>query len=80
MVALGLVLAWFDQRRSPQRSSRALLRGVAAVFAAAAWFEAAVRVSALAWATTLPGAVGLLAVAAVLWQARRARRAAQGSA
>ncbi|MBX7081164.1 MAG: hypothetical protein K1X88_18330 [Nannocystaceae bacterium] len=80
VVVLGVVLAWFDQRRSAQRSSRALVWGVAAVFAAVAWLEAAVRVSTLAWATTAPGVIGLLAIAAVVWLARRGRGVAQGSA
>jgi hypothetical protein len=56
VVALCLVLAWFDHRRSANRGARGLVRGLAAVLAVLALVEAAVRSGWAASCLTLVGA------------------------
>ncbi|HWB75796.1 MAG TPA: hypothetical protein VG755_12600 [Nannocystaceae bacterium] len=56
MIALCLVLAWFDHRRAPTGSARGLARGVLAVLAVLALVEAAVRSGWAASCLTLVGA------------------------
>jgi len=58
VIALCLVLAWFDHRRSPDRPVP--LAGLAIAIAALVWVEAALRVSCGAWMTTPSGALSLL--------------------
>jgi hypothetical protein len=54
VIALCVVLAWFDHRRSRDRPLPVV--GLAIAVSAIAWSEAALRVSCGAWLTTFSGA------------------------
>lgn len=76
VVALCLVLAWFDHRRSPDRPVP--VAAFAVTIAALVWCEAALRVSCGAWLTTPSGALSLIGVVGFLVLDRRARAAVRG--
>lgn len=80
VIALCLVLAWFDHRRSPTRGARGLARGLAAVLGVLALVEAAVRSGWAASCLTLVGAattavvIGVAVCVPRLWHAPEAAR------
>ena len=55
VIAICIVLAWFDHRRSREQAS--VIGGVAMVIGTLVWCEAAARVSFFAWLATPLGAV-----------------------
>ncbi len=63
VIALCLVLAWFDHRRTRDRNP--VVAGVVLVVGALVWCEAAARVSCGAWLMTASGVIG--AIALVAW-------------
>jgi hypothetical protein len=69
VIALCLVLAWFDHRRSPDRPVP--VAGFVIAIAALVWCEAAVRVSCGAWLVTPSGALSLLGAVGYLVLDRR---------
>ena len=71
VIALCLVLAWFDHRRSPTGSARGLVRGVLAVLAVLALVEAAVRSGWAASCLTLVGAATTAIVIALAFYVPR---------
>ncbi len=78
VIALCVVLAWFDHRRSPDRPVP--VAGFVIAIAALVWCEAAVRVSCGAWFMTPSGALSLLGVVGHLVLRRRGPTPGRGGA
>lgn len=66
VVALCLVLAMFDHRRSPGQGGMAIWTAVVVLLAGLAWLEAALRGQVVPWASTGLGACGALGLVG-LW-------------
>jgi hypothetical protein len=77
VVALTIVLAAFDHRRSQSRGTSVLAPGVAALVGVVAWIEAAGRASVGGWLVTAYGIVAFaLSVVLVVLVVRQHRRTA----
>jgi hypothetical protein len=72
LIALCLVLAWFDHRRSRARGGRWLLRALLGAIAAVSLVEASTRASLPAWCTTWIGALASIGLVVLVVRCRAA--------